>query len=873
MSVKVFISSGCPHGTTTRYRCTHLQEQLLAAGHQVTLENWYGDHLANLENILDHDLIVLHRVAMTPMLRQLLAKANQRRIPLVFDTDDLIFEPMMTEWHRGVRRLSAVDQALYGDGVQRQLEVVEAADYVTVATPLLADIVHRRGKAAFVHRNALGNEMSVLAQKLYQKRGKLPFSVLSPNRTVIGYGSGTPTHDVDFEVASLALVDILTRFPNVELWLVGPLLLPPILEKLSSRIRRFELVEWDEWFKLVCQFDINLAPLEMGNLFCRSKSEIKFVEAGALGVPTLASRIDPYEQAIVHGENGMLAGDLFEWIQNLETLITQPELRVEMGKRARESVEQHYSPTVRAQNLADLLPKLLEKNDPPTRSITTSENKADGITNNTITNSVKNMLDISAPSFEPAPFVPLTINWLINVPTRGSGGHTTIFRIVRHLVELGHECHLYVQPTDFMTNYSAEEMSRYVDENFMPTGARFHRWLGFMDEADVGIATYWTTVYDLLDLSNIAKKYYFVQDFEPYFFPVGTEWVQAEESYRRGLHCLTIGSWLADMVRTRFNATADAFDFGVDSDVYKPALDPGLSPALGTSTTSLRICFYARPSTPRRAYELGIEALRRVKARYPASEIILFGAKELFPVPQFAHVNRGVLTPPELAELFASCAIGVVFSLTNLSLIPLEMMACKCAVVEMRGSQTEWLLKHRQTAMLTEPKVDHMANAIIELMEKPTLRTQIAEQGYQRVSQMKWRESARQVETVLLRHAPPPQERVVVRKSQAESSEALLWQLHQLVDRIDEPHTSVEQWQATVIRLLEEKADLTAQLRQSHKRWSIRGLASELKGSRKLLDKAVGTIRTKGVKGLFYETLLYFRWRTYEYEKWRNGAK
>lgn len=100
-----------------------------------------------------------------------------------------------------------------------------------------------------------------------------------------------------------------------------------MLDVFQKRIRRFPLTDWNGWFALASQFNINLAPLEHGNIFCRAKSEIKFVEAALLGVPTVASSVDPFEYAIRHGENGFLAGNVVEWIDALEKLVTQPALR------------------------------------------------------------------------------------------------------------------------------------------------------------------------------------------------------------------------------------------------------------------------------------------------------------------------------------------------------------------------------------------------------------------------------------------------------------------------------------------------------------------------------------------------------------------
>jgi glycosyltransferase involved in cell wall biosynthesis len=48
-----------------------------------------------------------------------------------------------------------------------------------------------------------------------------------------------------------------------------------------------------------------------------------------------------------------------EWKQALVSLIENPRQRNQMGEAARRSVLQHYSPAVRARDLAKLLPQLL----------------------------------------------------------------------------------------------------------------------------------------------------------------------------------------------------------------------------------------------------------------------------------------------------------------------------------------------------------------------------------------------------------------------------------------------------------------------------------------------------------------------------------
>ena len=353
MSLRFFIASGCPIATTTLYRCVHLQEQLQGLGYKAEVAEWFEDDRIDPSAATNCDVLILYRLAMSPPLRQLIEHARALGRRVIFDTDDLIFEPELIDWHRGVRNLSDADQELHTAGVRRYLETLQACDAVLTATPPLAELAQKRGKPAFVHRNSLGKEMIALADRLYQQRRP------RDNSVVIGYGSGTPTHDVDFHEAAAALENVLNRFAQVELWIAGPLTLPAKLAKFGNRVLRFPLTDWRGWFELMSRMDIAISPLEPDNIFCRAKSEIKFVEAGALGIAMVASDIDPFRDSISHGEEGLLAANEKQWTEALALLIEQPELRKQMGEKARRKILDRYSPRARTAELSALLPELL----------------------------------------------------------------------------------------------------------------------------------------------------------------------------------------------------------------------------------------------------------------------------------------------------------------------------------------------------------------------------------------------------------------------------------------------------------------------------------------------------------------------------------
>lgn len=340
---------------------------------------------------------------------------------------------------------------------------------------------------------------------------------------------------------------------------------------------------------------------------------------------------------------------------------------------------------------------------------------------------------------------PLEINWLVPEPFPGAGGDTGLFRMIRHLAEFGHHCRVYVVAYRLMSDFSTAQVRQYVREHFGPTPAEYYKWDGSVQHADCTFATFWPTAENLTQLQNRGKPYYLVQDFEPSFYPGDEHHSQrAENTYRAGFHCITLGPWLAKLLREDYHAIADHFDFAVDRTIYHPRT---LLRKVGK-----RVCFYARPSTPRRAYELGLAALRTLHKRLPEAEIIFFGSQELALEPGFTFVDRGLLGHADLAELFSSCDVGLVLSLTNPSFVPLEMMACGCVPVEIASERMEGVLQHDHDSWLVELKVDSIADGLIRLLDDDSLRNRLAENGIARTKRLDWRDSARQIEAVLLRN-------------------------------------------------------------------------------------------------------------------------
>lgn len=347
---KVLFISGA-EGGTRRYRCFHPQEQLELYGIPSGFRT--SDDLRLYADFLDYDIFFFHRVSYTRLVADVLKLIHQTEKIAIFETDDLVFEPDLVKFDGFYRGLPPERVRQYEQGVEGQLKTLEECDYASTTTGYLAEALRRRGKKVIVNRNALHSKFVQLADQMGISTARD-----SAGQVILGYISGSASHDQDFETIADALWFILHKYPQVELRVIGPLNLSRRFAAFRDRIKLFPLVPWEEVPHQIRGLDINLAPLEQDNPFCQSKSEVKYFEAGVFGVPTVASRTEAFEFAIRQGETGFVADNTAEWIQFLEMLIENPERRREMGAAARRDALDNYTPHARGRQLVQSLRSL-----------------------------------------------------------------------------------------------------------------------------------------------------------------------------------------------------------------------------------------------------------------------------------------------------------------------------------------------------------------------------------------------------------------------------------------------------------------------------------------------------------------------------------
>lgn len=329
-------------GETKRYRVQNAVEAFRGVDvqvDQIAIADLKGQDLAFLSSGL-YDVVVCHRVSDSETLRRLLAEAERAGILAVFDIDDLIFVPEFAQIRIAHRALTLEEAKAEIQGLRA---AIRQFSYATCTTPQLKRELEAMGVP---HVGIVPNTWSQRVKTMSVAALASNSQKKNPDKVVIGYPSGSNTHQRDLAVALPALIRILKEFPNVDLHLCGFIDLPEELAPFRDRVVMRPFVHHLLLPEFLAAFDINIAPLE-STPFCEAKSEIKFLEAALVKVPTVASSTEPFRGVIHNGNTGYLAGSENEWYEHLKKLVVEPELRRKMGQSALDDVTEHWSPDLR----------------------------------------------------------------------------------------------------------------------------------------------------------------------------------------------------------------------------------------------------------------------------------------------------------------------------------------------------------------------------------------------------------------------------------------------------------------------------------------------------------------------------------------------
>lgn len=348
-------------------------------------------------------------------------------------------------------------------------------------------------------------------------------------------------------------------------------------------------------------------------------------------------------------------------------------------------------------------------------------------------------LATSTTSFNPSEMV---IHWVIPDFTAGGGGHMTIFRMIHFLEVAGHK------QTIWINNPSLHQTPDDAYETIIKHFQHFAGAVRFVDDSfknitgDAVIATDCWTVAPAMSVSGVKRRFYFVQDFEPSFHALGANYLVAEETYKQDIDCICAGPWLSSLMHEKYGRWARHFWLAADTRVYNPG-------PTRPKNDIPRIAVYARHFTERRAVELAFLALEILASEGHIFAVDFFGAPLSFSSAPFEYVDYGVASAENLADIFRGADIGLVFSATNYSLVPQEMMASGLPIVELDGDSTRAVFPE-DVVTFAKPHPRRIAAALANLLASEERRNIQAEKASAWVQSFSWPASAQLVENALI---------------------------------------------------------------------------------------------------------------------------
>lgn len=220
-------------------------------------------------------------------------------------------------------------------------DYLRQADGVIVSTEALRDRLARMNPRIVVVPNALD-------ERLFTGRGPfLSNARARDGKRTIGF-MGTLTHDVDLMMVLQPLREILRRHRGtVEFEIAGVAADRATVDAFQGLpVRILDVGPYADyplfvrWMIDHIRWDLAIAPLE-DNGFNRCKSDIKFLDYSALGIPGMYSRVSAYERTVRHLETGYLADNTpAAWAEGLERLLADDALRERIADAAERFVRE-----------------------------------------------------------------------------------------------------------------------------------------------------------------------------------------------------------------------------------------------------------------------------------------------------------------------------------------------------------------------------------------------------------------------------------------------------------------------------------------------------------------------------------------------------
>lgn len=335
----------CANNSTFRYRAynmvqvlNHYSESDVSAGY------FFLEDLSHFDRIADSaHLLVICRSRYCHQIAHLVSKFRARGKRILFDIDDLVFDAsyahLIIDTLDQNRENSEIWDYWFAY-IGRMGAALNLCDGAITTNNYLADKIRAfSGLPVSVIPNFINIEQLEISDSLFRSKESSLFS--RDDKISLGYFSGSPSHNLDYELVTSALEQVLEDDDRVEILIVGYIEAGPLLSRFGNRIRYSPFQDYVNLQRLIAGVEFNLVPLQ-SNAFTNCKSELKYFEAAIAGTLSIASPSYTYSNSIADGNNGYIA-KAYQWTCVIQKAIANIDSYKEMATAAYADARAKYS--------------------------------------------------------------------------------------------------------------------------------------------------------------------------------------------------------------------------------------------------------------------------------------------------------------------------------------------------------------------------------------------------------------------------------------------------------------------------------------------------------------------------------------------------
>ena len=663
----ILIINGCTLPHPQRYRVDHQVEQLRSAG-------LYADRVdyesLTLDSLKYYRGFIFFRCPITPTVEEFIKRAKEENKTVFFDIDDLVIDKKYTDTIEFVKNMNKQDKAVYDDGVERTNKTLKMCDYAITTTECLAKELGQYVKEVYINRNVASERMVELSQEALKNAEE-------HDDIVMGYLSGSITHNPDLELIKPAIINMLKKYKNVKLKLVGEITLPDDLKKFEDQIIIEPFMDWEQLPALIASLDINLAPLEK-SIFNEAKSENKWMEAALVKTVTVASNVGAFQKMINDDVDGVLCeNNEKSWEKALEKVITDKEYREKIANNAYNRVIKNNVTVYSSHGLAKFVRSKLNRN----------------------------------------------IGFVLPT-TNISGGVNVIMRHIAMLKRQGYDVTIIN-----MDNNNEDLETRWGTVSVLK---KFKT--KYYGQFDTLVASLWTTLEFVKKYPNVKNKMYLVQNFETDFADFGKYMrIEANQTYEdeTGVKYITISKWCQNWLRDRFEKESAYAPNGIDLEQFQFKKRD--------FSGKIKILVEGNSEDYYKNVDESFRIIDKLdKDKYEIHFLSYQGTpKKWYYVDKFMHK----VPYKEVGRVYQDADILIKSSiLESFSYPPLEMMATGgLVVVAPNGGNVEYIKDGENCLFYEQGNIDEAVEKIERLTKDKKLRDKLIDGGLKTAKSREWK--------------------------------------------------------------------------------------------------------------------------------------